>query len=332
MTNTSGNLTYRAEFDPYGKLLYEWSATPNQNTKKFTGYERDAGSGLDYAQARMYGSEWGRFLSPDPKGLKAANKYSPKTLNRYNYVDGDPVNMVDPTGLDPDFTVSWTTVNGVTTYGSAAINGGTVSAGIDFVNPSGFGDRSLGLNGMFLAIEENVDGRLLPDETGGGGGEDYFEWLAKQKRKFSDCAKTKIQELEGILNEKVVDKNKVTTSLSVALIVTALSTLVSSLRGGGGVSTGDIITGATVGTGTGSADSIKKSIDNYNAEIDNFYNKSLPSCEGYLIMQNEWKTHAQNVMNNGNSPSSAQIASARLFVFSNNNMAFINDIHTIPWS
>ena len=99
MTNTSGNLTYRAEFDPYGKLLYEWSATPNQNTKKFTGYERDAGSGLDYAQARMYGSEWGRFMSPDPAGLASANAYSPMSLNRYSYVGGDPVNRVDPSGL-----------------------------------------------------------------------------------------------------------------------------------------------------------------------------------------------------------------------------------------
>jgi RHS repeat-associated protein len=99
MTDTSGNLTYRAEFDPYGKLLYEWSATPNLNTRKFTGYERDAGSGLDYAQARMYGSDWGRFLSPDPMGLASANKLSPKTLNRYSYVNGDPVNMVDPSGL-----------------------------------------------------------------------------------------------------------------------------------------------------------------------------------------------------------------------------------------
>ncbi len=98
MTNTSGNLTYRAEFDPYGKLLYEWSATPNQNTKKFTGYERDAGSGLDYAQARMYGSEWGRFMSPDPIGLEGASKNSPLSYNRYSYVNGNPVNHIDPSG------------------------------------------------------------------------------------------------------------------------------------------------------------------------------------------------------------------------------------------
>jgi RHS repeat-associated protein len=98
MTNTSGNLTYRAEFDPYGKLLFEWSSSsqPNLNSKKFTGYERDTGSGLDYAQARMYSSEWGRFMSPDP--LSSSITRSPKRLNRYTFVSGDPVNFKDRRG------------------------------------------------------------------------------------------------------------------------------------------------------------------------------------------------------------------------------------------
>ncbi len=99
MTDASGNMTYRAEFDPYGKLLYEWSSPTNLNTKKFTGYERDAATNLDYAQARMYGSEWARFMSPDPMGLGSASLTSPKTLNRYAYVNGDPVNLIDPDGL-----------------------------------------------------------------------------------------------------------------------------------------------------------------------------------------------------------------------------------------
>jgi RHS repeat-associated protein len=98
MTDTSGNMVYRAEFDPYGKLLYEWSSPTNLNTKKFTGYERDAATNLDYAQARMYSSDWGRFLSPDPIGMRAVRPNSPKSLNRYSYVENDPINKVDPTG------------------------------------------------------------------------------------------------------------------------------------------------------------------------------------------------------------------------------------------
>ncbi len=99
MTDTSGTMVYRAEFDPYGKLLYEWSSPSNLNTKKFTGYERDSATNLDYAQARMYASDWGRFMSPDPMGLGAARLNSPKSLNRYAYVEGNPINYNDPSGL-----------------------------------------------------------------------------------------------------------------------------------------------------------------------------------------------------------------------------------------
>ncbi len=106
MTDSSGNMTNRAEFDPYGKLLYEWSSPTNLNTRKFTGYERDAATGLDYAQARMYASEWGRFLSPDPLSAGSANMLSPKTFNRYSYASGDPVNRIDPAGLQ-DYAFSW---------------------------------------------------------------------------------------------------------------------------------------------------------------------------------------------------------------------------------
>ena len=160
MTNTSGNLTYRAEFDPYGKLTYEWSATPNQNTKKFTGYERDAGSGLDYAQARMYASEWGRFLSPDPLPWKKIRLKRPRSLNRYSYVEGNPVNFTDPSGLD-----CFETGCNISGGGSGPIDTG--------------GNRDFGLGGLFAPEE---DGReVLP--PGGGGdvepvADDYVQQLS----------------------------------------------------------------------------------------------------------------------------------------------------------
>ena len=101
MTDANGNVAYGGQFDPYGQTLAEWSATGNTtlNTKKFTGYERDAATGLDYAQARMYNNARGRFTSPDPIGLKSAKQGLPQSLNRYSYVQNDPVNYVDPSGL-----------------------------------------------------------------------------------------------------------------------------------------------------------------------------------------------------------------------------------------
>jgi len=102
MTDVNGNLVYKGQFDPYGKALTQWSSSGNTslNTRKFTGYERDA-TGLDYAGARMYNSGRGRFMTPDIKGLESANVRKPQTLNRYSYTYNDPINHIDPSGLVP---------------------------------------------------------------------------------------------------------------------------------------------------------------------------------------------------------------------------------------
>jgi RHS repeat-associated protein len=102
MTDVNGNLVYKGQFDPYGQVLTEWSSSGNTNlnAKKFTGYERDAATGLDYAGARMYNSGRGRFMQPDPNGIGAANLRLPESLNRYSYVRNDPVNHIDPLGTD----------------------------------------------------------------------------------------------------------------------------------------------------------------------------------------------------------------------------------------
>ena len=100
MTDSNGNLIYKGHFAPLGQSLSEWSSSGNNNlnSKKFTGYERDAATGLDFAQARMYTSARGRFLTPDPIGLKSADIKHPGSLNLYSYVRNDPVNYFDPEG------------------------------------------------------------------------------------------------------------------------------------------------------------------------------------------------------------------------------------------
>ncbi|MGE0104126.1 MAG: RHS repeat-associated core domain-containing protein [Blastocatellales bacterium] len=92
------------------------------NTRKFTGYERDA-TGLDFANARTYASERGRFLQPDKLGLGAAEANRPQSFNRYTYTGNDPINFVDRTGLDEE---SWWIVGDftVTINGKDSISGG----------------------------------------------------------------------------------------------------------------------------------------------------------------------------------------------------------------
>jgi RHS repeat-associated protein len=83
------------KFYPYG--LEKPSATTN-DTEKFTGYFRDAATGLDYANARYHQPGVGRFMTPDPFG-GSAKRRNPGSWNRYAYAGGNPVNYTDPTGL-----------------------------------------------------------------------------------------------------------------------------------------------------------------------------------------------------------------------------------------
>ena len=88
------------KYYPYGQE--KPSATTN-GTEKFTGYMRDAETGLDYAVNRYHNPGTGRFLTVDPKAT-SAQPNSPGSWNRYSYVIGDPVNGVDPNGLEYEGT------------------------------------------------------------------------------------------------------------------------------------------------------------------------------------------------------------------------------------
>ena len=66
--------------------------------QKFTGYEFDAETGLNYAQARYQSSVQGRFTSVDPLGA-SADIGSPQSFNRYSYVQNMPLTAIDPTGM-----------------------------------------------------------------------------------------------------------------------------------------------------------------------------------------------------------------------------------------
>jgi RHS repeat-associated protein len=88
--------------------FYPWgqekpSATQN-GTEKFTGYFRDAETGLDYAMNRFHNPGTGRFMTPDPY-MNSAGPTDPGSWNRYAYTRGDPVNRLDPNGTC-DFMVS----------------------------------------------------------------------------------------------------------------------------------------------------------------------------------------------------------------------------------
>jgi RHS repeat-associated protein len=200
MTDSTGALVYRAEFDPYGKLLYEWSSPTNLNTRKFTGYERDAATNLDYAQARMYASDWGRFLSADKLGLTGARVTNPKSLNRYSYASGDPVNRVDRNGMED---IAWMTCSNC----SVTINGGGDAA----ATLGSYGFSLFGGEQMFM-IDDGVVG-------GSSGGGDPLQWgfqlnfqkfLTTMSSECKDALKTYLSNLDSVaLSTQVYDLSEI---------------------------------------------------------------------------------------------------------------------------
>ena len=55
----------------------------------------------DEAMMRRYTGKWHRFDQPDPYD-GSYDTTDPQSFNRYAYMQNDPVNFVDPTGLDQD--------------------------------------------------------------------------------------------------------------------------------------------------------------------------------------------------------------------------------------
>lgn len=105
ITDSGGGVKSRRDYMPFGEEvgLAGGRTAPQgyvtDNVKqKFTQYERDIETGLDFAQARYYSSQLGSFSSTDP--LMASGRSGlPQSWNRYAYVLNNPLLFTDPTGL-----------------------------------------------------------------------------------------------------------------------------------------------------------------------------------------------------------------------------------------
>ncbi|MBN1453160.1 MAG: RHS repeat-associated core domain-containing protein, partial [Anaerolineales bacterium] len=92
LTDATGAITYARSYDPYGVVAQTGGAS--QTAYGYTGEYQDS-AGLVYLRARHYAPEMGRFLTRDTwEGVY--NK--PLSLNRWLYVEGNPVNYADPSG------------------------------------------------------------------------------------------------------------------------------------------------------------------------------------------------------------------------------------------
>jgi len=127
--NVQGNAASYVTYDDWGaltmKAILKLGVRELDLVTEYTGHPYDQVLGVYYARARMYDAADRRWLSMDLIGTNLAN---PGSYNRYAYVWGNPVCLVDPYGLEPKINlIPGATVTVFYDAGSAGKKEGTIT-------------------------------------------------------------------------------------------------------------------------------------------------------------------------------------------------------------
>ncbi len=103
ITDEYGVVKERQSFDAWGKRRHQdwespldlYSFSSNVTNRGFTNHEQLDSVGLIHMNGRAYDPILGRFVSADPFVQEASNS---QALNRYSYVQNNPLSNTDPTG------------------------------------------------------------------------------------------------------------------------------------------------------------------------------------------------------------------------------------------
>ena len=126
LTDGAGAVAGAYAYDVFGSVRSHSGATTEWS---FTGEQNDP-TGLEFLRARYYDPALGRFLSRDPF---SGYLTMPQTLNRYPYVLNNPVNYIDPFGLDCELNpLHWgqCAQEGLEWVGEQAEDAGYVDVGV----------------------------------------------------------------------------------------------------------------------------------------------------------------------------------------------------------
>jgi RHS repeat-associated protein len=139
-TDATGAVTALREWSPYGEEL-----GGAQTGLGYTGEWLDTGVGLQYLRARWYQPQVGRLTQADSW---EGDLIYPQSLNRWAYVEGNPIKFTDPLGLRA--IIPWSLY--YQHWGRSLIEGNP-----DIVNDLGNEDDAMAL-GAIAKIELNFQG------------------------------------------------------------------------------------------------------------------------------------------------------------------------------
>jgi RHS repeat-associated protein len=128
LANSSGIITTQFGYDPFGNTTSSGGASTN--VFQYTSREND-GTGLYFYRARYYSPAFGRFMSEDPIGLNGG-------FNFYQYALDDPLNGIDPEGLQ--YAQTWAaagTTAGVTVTAAGSLAADAATGGLNILATPG---------------------------------------------------------------------------------------------------------------------------------------------------------------------------------------------------
>jgi len=94
MTDATESIVNKYAYTPFGRLTGAQETVPNPFRYVGQFGVIDDGNGLLYMRARYYDPEIGRFITKDPIWFAGG-------VNLYRYVNNNPLNLVDPWGMEP---------------------------------------------------------------------------------------------------------------------------------------------------------------------------------------------------------------------------------------
>ncbi len=158
-SDQAGNVVAAQLFDAWGNRVQSTGNIPQYG---YTGREPDA-TGMIYYRARYYDPTLGRFISRDPAGM-------PDGVNRYAYVNNNPVNLTDPTGLyAKQYNTNSNTAN-ISYMTDASSLGGIFGAGnysLSQANRPTFDENPFATNYGLGAHVARADVNVWPRQGGG---------------------------------------------------------------------------------------------------------------------------------------------------------------------
>jgi RHS repeat-associated protein len=92
LTAVNGAVVWSGKYNAFGEAEVDPSSTVINNLR-FPGQYIDQETGLHYNWFRYYAPRMGRYLTADPIGLAGG-------INLFSYASQNPVNAIDPFGLD----------------------------------------------------------------------------------------------------------------------------------------------------------------------------------------------------------------------------------------